>query len=146
MTYPPRQPYGQPHYQPQPVYNYGPPVPPPVDPRLERGRKLQKFLRTIVLGGVLVAVLAGAVYFLFIWNGRPEEGDCLSSLTEEFAGYPIVACDDPSAAYEVVNRVTGGKYDTDLGACDDHPTGEVVKGGGGRKSSSRWEFCAVPLG
>ncbi|HEY1176643.1 MAG TPA: hypothetical protein VGF17_10840 [Phytomonospora sp.] len=140
-----------PAYGPPPAaHGYGPPPPvhsppPPVDRRLERGRKVQRFLRFVVLIGVACAVVWGVVYFGFIWNGRPEKGDCLSSLTEEFEGFPIVACDDPSAAYEIVTYVTGGKYDTDLGACDDYPNGEVVKGGGGRKSTSRWEFCAVPL-
>lgn len=112
--------------------------------RLERGRKVQRFLRYLTAIGLACGALYAAIYFGFVYHGPPREGDCLSGLTEEYAGFPIVACDDPSAAYEIVNYVTGERYDHDLGACDEHPDGELVKGGGGKRSG-RWEFCAVPL-
>ena len=154
MSYPPQHPYGrqqQQAYPPAPQWGqpqpaWGPPPPPPVDPRLERGRKVQKFLRIVFLIALVAGLGWAGIYYGFMWNGAPEKGDCLSTLTEEFDGWQYVECDDPAAAYQIVELVKGPKHDSDLESCEGYPTGTQISIGGGRKSSTRTEFCAVPVG
>ncbi|MEV0649357.1 hypothetical protein AB0I28_29285 [Phytomonospora sp. NPDC050363] len=153
MSYPQQQNHPQhQHYPPQnwqrtpPPQGYAPPPPPAPDPRLERGRKLQRFLRIIIVIALGGAAAYFGVYYGFIYNGRPEVGDCLSATTKEFAGWLLVDCSDPTAAYEVVAVQTGGKYDRDLHTCDPYPDGQAFYEGAGRKGRTSWEMCVVPLG
>ena len=154
MTYPPHGYQQQPHaYAPPPQpYAYtpqqpvwGPPQPPPpVDRRLERGRKVQKFLRNTILIAAAVGAAWAGIYYGLIWTGAPAKGDCLSSFVEEFDGWQYVECDDPTAGYKIVELVKGPKYDSDLESCEGYPTGMPISLGTSRRSSSRTEMCLVP--
>lgn len=92
-------------------------------------------------------ILIGAVlgYVFFVYSGKPEQGDCLTTLEESFTGWDIVDCGDPKAAWEVVATDTSGGYDLDLGTCDGHPDGQQVNERNGKRGR-RWEMCVVPTG
>ncbi|CAM3160073.1 hypothetical protein [Stackebrandtia soli] len=110
------------------------------------GRLWRRQSRThrISLGIWAVLMVLGGVMMIVAWQGQPVTGDCLTGLDEEITGYPIVECDDPSAAWKVVGDATGERNDSDLGTCDGQPDGQRINTNVGRKSS--WEMCVVPYG
>lgn len=94
----------------------------------------------ILATAVAQAAFVLAAVYTEVRETQPVKGDCLSGLTKEAGDWPIVDCDDPSAAYQVVETGNGG-IGREVGTCDEHPDGQAI---GGHDRGTQWEVCVVP--
>lgn len=95
-------------------------------------------MRVLGVGlGLVILVWVGLAVFL---GDNPKEGDCLSSLDENWlASLDVVECDSSEASYEVVAYDESGS----TAVCQGHENGEVYQDTG-RRGRVYWSLCAEP--
>lgn len=116
------------------------------DPVVSRRRRRFDTRVRILPWAIIVVpalILLGVIVIAGPSRNDLDTGECLSTLEKhEWDGYLVVDCADPSAAYTIIDKVTGKG---DLDACARHPDGHTIGGAVGKKTGKRWEVCAVPL-
>lgn len=118
------------------------PPPPYIHGRFKRNARVRLYLVLAFIAIALVqTVIRLTTVAVDVWEPPPGKGDCLSGLLAVDGDWPVVDCDDRSAAYQVAESGKG-RIGHEIGSCAGHPDGEAISG---RDNTTQWEVCLIPL-